>query len=298
MRRTGNVGPPDACQRQMRLFYDPNDLPHAKKLHDERLTWLQELGAARLDQAKPDDAGFFFGYQHGVEQLREALARFPNIRDRPEEREELLRLDCILQRLNDHGIEVPTPRTWILRIDEQPPPDLEFPLFVRTPTSSWKRGGEQSKVQSLKQLDDEVELLRRAFGWDVPILARQWLNLAVAGSWMFGKAPQEIRVWLVDKVPVAWSFHYLHAVPNPKGFPPSNADLRHLAELAERIADPFQSRLIVADFVRDRKGRWHFLEAGPGAVAGTAHQSVFKHIARRLMGETTIMESDAVGGRF
>jgi hypothetical protein len=176
--------------------------------------------------------------------------------------------------------------------------DLEFPLFVRTPLSSWKRGGQQAKVKNLKQLQDEAELLRRAFGWDVPILARQWLDLAVAGTWMFGKAPQEIRVWVVDKMAVAWSFHYLHAVPEPKGFPPSHEDLSHLAALANRIAVPFSSRLIAADFVRDRKDRWHFLEAGPGAVAGTAHQSVFKHVAARLVGETIAVENDAVGGTF
>lgn len=216
----------------------------------------------------------------------------------PEEKEELIRLDQVLERLGEHGIEVPTPRTWILRIDEETPADLEFPLFVRTPVSSWKRGGDQAKVRNFKELQDEVELLRRAFGCDVPILARQWLNLAVAGTWMFGNAPQEVRVWIVDKAPLAWSFHYLHAIPNPKGFPPTEQDLQLLADLAARIAGPFRSRLIVADFVRDRKGRWHFLEAGPGAVAGTAHAAVFKYVARRLVGEKADMMDDAVGGRL
>ena len=282
----------------MRLFFDPDDLPHAKKLRDERFAWLQEPGATPLDQADPDNEGFLFGYQHGIDHLRRTSARFPNMRDRPEEREELIRLDHVLETLDAHGIEVPTPRTWILRIDEQPPMDLEFPLFVRAPLSSWKRGGQQAKVKNLKQLQDEAELLRRAFGWDVPILARQWLDLAVAGIWMFGKAPQEIRVWVVDKVSVAWSFHYLHDVPEPKGLPPSHDDLSYLAGLAKRIAVPFSSRLIAADFVRDRKGQWRFLEAGPGAVAGTAHQSVFKHVAGRLLGEAIAVESDAVGGLF
>jgi hypothetical protein len=178
----------------------------------------------------------------------------------------------VLRRANESGVDVPTPRTWILRIDEDLPTDLEFPLFVRTPTSSWKRGGEQARVNDLRQLNDEVELLRRAFGWDVPILARKWLNLAAAGEWTFGKAPREIRTWILDGVPTAWSFHYLHAVPRPKGFPPSKKDLMFLTELAAKVAAPFRSRLIVADFVRDRSGHWHFLEAGPGAAAGTAHQ--------------------------
>ena len=55
----------------MQLFYDPDDLPHAKKLRDERFSWLEELGATRLDEAKSEDEGFLFGYQHGMEHLRE-----------------------------------------------------------------------------------------------------------------------------------------------------------------------------------------------------------------------------------
>ena len=191
---------------------------------------------------------------------------------------------------------MPTPRTWILRIDEEPPVDLQFPLFVRTPTSSWKRGGEQSKVRNLKELHDEIELLRRAFGWDMPILARQWLDIAASGKWMFGDAPHEVRVWVVDRQPVAWSFHYLHAISTPVGFPPSSEEFKLLAELASEVAKPFSSRLIAADFVRDKKMIWHFLEAGPGAVAGTAHEQVFKHVAKKLAGETTTLTSDGVGG--
>lgn len=282
----------------MELFYDSDDFPHAEKLKDERFQWLQELGATDLREAAADAAGFLFGYWHGREHLRQLGGQYPSIRDRPEEKEELIQLDRILGRLEQHGVEVPTPRTWVLRIDEEPPTDLEFPLFVRTPVSSWKRGGEQGKVRNLEQLQNEVELLRRAFGWDTPILARQWLNLAVAGNWMFGKAPQEIRVWAVDQVPLAWSFHYLHAVPNPAGFPPTERELRLLADLAARITGLFASRLIVADFVRDRQGRWHFLEAGPGAVAGTAHEAVFKHVAARLMGGESRLLEDAVGGRL
>ena len=178
----------------------------------------------------PEVSGFLFGYWHGADHLRQIAARYPNIRDIPDEKEELMRLDHVLKQLDEHGIKVPTPRTWILQIDEEPPTDLEFPLFVRTPVSSWKRGGDQGKVRNLKQLQDEVELLRRAFGWNVPILARQWLNIAVAGTWMFGKAPQEVRVWIVDKTPVAWSFHYLHAAPNPSGLLPR----RILASLTQR----------------------------------------------------------------
>jgi hypothetical protein len=220
----------------MLLIYDKNDLPTAKKLHDERLKWLQELGATELADVGPEDSGFLFGYAQGIDQLHQQVGKLPNVHDRPEERDELLRLDVVLERMDQNGIVVPTPKTWILQIDDPPPTDLEFPLFVRTPTTSWQRGGEQAKVKNLKELNDEVELLRRAFGWDAPVLLRQWLDVAVAGKWMFGKAPQEIRTWVVDGTPLAWSFHYLHAVPKPTGFPPSADDLEQLAEMAAKIA--------------------------------------------------------------
>ncbi len=47
---------------------------------------------------------------------------------------------------------------------------------------------------------------------------RQWIDFAVAGQFMFGNAPQEIRTWIVDQQPVAWSFHYMHVIPSPAGF--------------------------------------------------------------------------------
>ena len=115
---------------------------------------------------------------------------------------------------------------------------------------------------------------------------------------MFGDAPQEIRTWVIDGTPVAWSFHYLHAVPSPAGFPPSVDDLMQIETMAKSVAGPFASRLIAADFVRDVKGNWHFMEAGPGAVAGTAHERVFKHVALTLIGRSSAIEADAVGGPF
>ena len=45
----------------------------------------------------------------------------------------------------------------------------------------------------------------------MPILARQWLNIAVAGTWMFGKAPQEVRIWIVDKTPYG---HFTTCTPS------------------------------------------------------------------------------------
>ena len=189
----------------LKLVYDRYDLPNAKKLGDNRLSWLQELGATELFDCRPDDRGFLFSYEQGEEHLGRQVGNRPGIHDQPGERKDLVRLDDILRNLEVHGVEVPTPRTWTLRIDDLPPSNLEFPFFVRTPKSSWKRGGQQAKVNNLRQLNDETELLRRAFGWDTPIIVRQWLDLAVAGRWMFGDAPQEVRVWVVNSEPVAWS---------------------------------------------------------------------------------------------
>ncbi len=280
----------------MKLLYDQRDLPHAKKLRDGRFRWLADLGASELSTAALDEAGFVFGYEHGEEQYRELVRGRLHVRDLPNERQQLLRLEDVLKRLAELNVEVPTPKTWLIGVDDELPDDLEFPLFVRTSKSSWKRGGQQGRAKNLRELADEMELLRRAFGWDTPILARQWIDVAVAGRWMFGEAPQEVRVWIVDHAPVAWSFHYLHAVRTPKGFPPSDNDLQLLADLAAKVGGVFGSRLIVADFIRDRQGDWHFLEAGPGAVAGTVHEAVFKFVAEMIRGTAASMQRNAVGG--
>lgn len=280
----------------MKLFYDRNDLPSSEKIKDGRLKWLQEIGATELGDSEPEDSGFLFGYEQGESHLAKQVGDRPGIHDRPEERRELVNLDDVLRKLKEHNIDVPTPKTWVIGIDDEPPSDLTFPLFVRTPKSSWKRGGGQAKVRSLKELNDEAELLRRAFGWDTPIIAREWLEIAVAGTWMFGDAPQEIRTWVIDGKPAAWSFHYLHAVPNPAGFPPTDDDLRRLKMMAAAVARVFKSRLVAADFIRDANGKWHLMEAGPGAVAGTAHENVFKFVANRLIGRDTVFEGNDVGG--
>lgn len=280
----------------LKLLYDQHDLPHAKKLRDGRFRWLADLGASELSTASLNEAGFLFGYEHGDAHYRKLVGNRPNVRDRPDERQELLHLDEVLKRLAESKVEIPTPKTWVIGVDDDLPDDVQFPLFVRTPKSSWKRGGQQGRANNQRELADEMELLRRAFGWDTSILARQWIDVAAAGRWMFGEAPQEVRVWIVDHVPVAWSFHYLHAVRTPKGFPPSDKDLQLLAELAAKVGGAFGSRLIVADFIRDRQGDWHFLEAGPGAVAGTAHEAVFKFVAEMIRGTATPIQGDAVGG--
>ncbi len=280
----------------MNVYYDARDVKHADRLGDNRFEWLEQLAFGPIQEAELTAEGFLFGYDNGIEDLRSLVGNRPNIKDRPEEREALLFLDKILQTLAAAAVNVPTPKWWFLRIDEPPPLDFTFPLFVRTSASSWKRGGEVSRVKNLKELDEEVELLRRAFQWDATIVVRQWLDLAPAGRWRYGTAPQEIRVWIVDHVPFAWSFHYLHVVPTPMGFPPCADDLRTVAGYAGRIGPVFRSRLIAADFARDLDGQWHLLEAGPGACCGTAHEAVFKTVARRLAGEHVSLEGNTVGG--
>src|SRR5262249_37274067 len=142
----------------------------------------------------------------------------------------------------------------------------------------------------------EAAELRRALGWDAVILAREWLNLASAGKGHYGPIPQEIRTWSVDGAPVAWSFHHMQLLARPDGFPPSDADLATLRRLACDLASAFRTRLLVADFARDRHGNWWFIEAGPGSCAGCGHEAVFKTVATRLRGEEATLTGDLVGG--
>ena len=66
--------------------------------------------------------------------------------------------------------------------------------------------------------------------------------------------------------------------------------------MVSEVGGAFRSRLVAADFARGREGRWWFIEAGPGSCAGTAHEAVFKAVARRLRGEAPGLRADAVGG--
>lgn len=282
----------------MQLLYDRRDLDDAERRGDSRLLWLRDLGANAIQDLPSDGEGFLFGYQLPCNEFAALVDSYPGVHDRPADRGQLIHLEDILSKLELANISVPTPRTWILRIDDPLPLDLTFPLFVRTSMSSWKRGGHSSKVRNPQELEDECELFRRSFRWDATILAREWINLSVAGEWRYGSVPVEIRVWIVDAHALAWSFHYLHFVPNPQGFPPSVADLDQIAEYAQHIAAPFSSRLIAADFVRDTAGKWHFLEAGPGACSGTSHEYVFKSVASKLIGRDVYFVPDKVGGLF
>jgi hypothetical protein len=280
----------------MGLLYDPRDDAYHERLGSQVLYWLDDLDARPLDEVGPDAEGFLFAGARSIEDYRRLVQGRPFVRDRPGEREPLLRLDSVLRVLDRAGVRVPRPRTWVLPLDAPLPEDLTFPLFVRTAESSWKKGGRISRVRSGKELEEEAAVLRRALGWDATVLAREWLDLAPAGEGRYGPLPQEVRTWVVDGVPFAWSFHYMLAVPRPRGFPPSADDLATLRQLAGEVGSAFRSRLVVADLARGAEGRWWFIEAGPGSCAGTGHEGVFKAVARRLSGEATTWEGDSVGG--
>jgi hypothetical protein len=280
----------------MDLFYDRRDDRYHEKRGSQILYWLDDLGAKPLDEAGPDALGFLFAGSRPLEDYRRLVAGRPLLRDRPEERGPLLRLDTVLDALQTAGVRLPTPKTWRLALDAPLPRDLTFPLFIRTAESSWKLGGRIARVSNGAELEEEAFALRRALGWDALILAREWLELAPAGETRSGPVPQEVRVWIVDAVPYAWSFHYLNVLPAPRGFPPLGADLRVLAQFASRVGAAFRSRLVAADFARRCDGAWCFIEAGPGSCAGTAHEAVFKAVASRLRGESLPLAADAVGG--
>jgi hypothetical protein len=282
----------------MQLFYDERDDAGHEARGSQILYWLDDLGAKPLSDARPGETGFVFAGARPIEDYRRLLARRSALRDTPEERAPLMRLDHVLDALHRAAVHVPTPKTWRLPLDAPFPSDLAFPLFVRTAFSSLKLGGQISRVRTRAQLESEMAELRRALGWNALILARAWCEFATAGRSVYGPVPQEVRTWIVDGKPHPWSFHYLNVVANPEGFPLAPADVRTLEGLAKRVGTAFRSRLIVADFARDVHGEWVFIEAGPGSCAGTAHEQVFKSVANRLRGADFLFEGDATGGVF
>jgi hypothetical protein len=280
----------------MQLLYDSRDDAVHERLGSQILYWLDDLGGVPLVEADPDTPGFLFAGARPLDDYIALVQTLPLVRDRPDESAPLLRLDTVLETLDAHDVDVPRPRTWVLRLDAPFPSDLTFPLFVRTAGTSWKKGGQISRVRTPTELETEAAELRRAFGWDAVILARQWLDVAPAGVGRHGPVPQEVRTWIVDGEPIAWSFHHLHVVAQPDGFPLAPDEHVTLRRLAAAAAPAFRSRLVVADFARGGDGSWWFIEAGPGSCAGTAHESVFKAVACRLRGEAVECEGDDVGG--
>lgn len=282
----------------MQLFYDERDDRYHKTHGSEILYWLDDLGARPLSEASVDQPGFLFTGARSIEDYDTLVKPYPAMRDRPSERAPLLRLDRVLDALNVANVDTATPRTWVLPLDATLPDDLTFPLFVRTAFTSLKLGGHISRVRTPAQLVAEMAELRRALGWDATILAREWCDLASAGTSVYGPVSLEVRTWIVDQEPFAWSFHYLNVVDNPMGFPLGQDDLSAIRAGAQRVGRAFDSRLVAADFARDAHGVWIFIEAGPGSCAGTAHQSVFKSVASRLIGRSISCHGNAFGGRF
>lgn len=282
----------------MHLYYDSRDDAAHEARGSQILNWLDDLEARPLPEARADSTGFLFAGSRGIEDYRELVAPYPLLRDRPDEREPLLKLDDVLSALTLADVKVPTPKTWLIPPDSPIPDDISFPLFVRTAETSMKLGGRISRVHSRRELIDEMAELRRALKWDAVILAREWLELAPAGEGTYGPVPQEVRVWVLDGEPFAWSFHHLHIVPKPAGFPPSSADIECIDDIAASVATVFRSRLVAVDVAKTTRGDWVFIEAGPGSCAGTAHEQVFKAVASWLIGHWREFEGDAVGGMW
>lgn len=282
--------------QSMDLYYDARDVAYAKSRRSRHIAWLQELGARPIQPARSNANGFLFSGARLIQDYERLVSDHPNLRDRPQERAPLLRLNNVLDRLAACVGDLPTPKTWMLALDDPQPPDLLFPLFIRTASTSWKLGGQISRVRNWHELCEEANALRRATQWDALILAREWFDLAPAGRSVYGMVPQEIRVWIVDGAPTAWSFHRLDVVREPSGFPPLESDLRQVAQLASTVGCAFQSRLIVADFARTTRGAWIFIEAGPGSCAGTGHEAVYKGVVMRLIGRESPIQSDDTGG--
>jgi hypothetical protein len=185
----------------MDLLYDERDDESHEARGSQILYWLDDLGAKPLAEARPENDGFLFAGARPIDDYTRLIGPYPLLRDRPEERAPLLRLDTILDALSAAGVGVPTPRTWRLPLDAPIPDDLTYPLFLRTAHTSLKLGGRVSRVRRESELEAEAAQLRRVLGWDALILAREWCDLAEAGSGAYGPVPQEVRVWVVDRVP-------------------------------------------------------------------------------------------------
>jgi hypothetical protein len=119
----------------VKLYYDARDEAICERRGDRRLYWLDDLRAVPFAEAHPDEAGFLFAGARPMEDYHRLVRGHPNVRDRPEERSPLLRLDQVLDALAAARVDLPSPRTWRLAVDAPARSDMTYPLFLRTPAS-------------------------------------------------------------------------------------------------------------------------------------------------------------------
>src|SRR5436190_8175642 len=106
----------------MDLFYDERDDAVHVARGSRILYWLDDVGAKPICEAKTGDDGFVFAGARAISDHERLLTGLPRLRDRPEQRAPLLRLDSVLDALESFGVNVPTPRTWRLDLDAPIPP--------------------------------------------------------------------------------------------------------------------------------------------------------------------------------
>src|SRR5262249_41603318 len=89
------------CPRcsDVQLLYDSRDDAYHERIGSRILYWLDDLDALPVHEADPTAEGFLFAGARPIEDYRELVAPLPFVRDRPGEREPLLRLASGLQAL-------------------------------------------------------------------------------------------------------------------------------------------------------------------------------------------------------
>lgn len=282
----------------MQLIYVEEDQKFLEACGSKQLFWLDDLGAIPYRETNPETKGYLFSSARLIEDYEKLVSPRPGIMDRPATRIILGDIWKTLEVINSAKTTIETPKTWKIGLEESLPEEVSFPLFVRTIERSWKMGGGNSKVENRQQFENEASDLRYAYGWDSEIVAREWLDLAIAGKGMYGSVPQEVRVWCIRGVAEFWSFHFMHEIDDPTGFPISDADKDLLRSQANELAKLFDSRFMVCDFAKLTSGDWAFIEAATASNAGTSHESVFKAAASSLIDQPFDLVEDKFGGRL
>ena len=280
----------------MYLFYDDRDDSVHQRRGSRILYWLDDLGGIPINESLSDDEGYLFSVAGAISDYEDLVEDRPLILERAEDRLPLMSLASILDRMSNANVQVPMSRTWRLEWNDSLPEDLIYPLFVRASDSSLKLGGSVSRVRNASELQLEMEELRRLLGWNALVIVREWKECVQAGTSTYGPLPKEVRVWVIDGKPFAWSFQHIQAIPKPAGFPPSDKELTLLATFAEQVATAFSARCVVVDFALELERGWTFIDAGSGSSASTDHESVFKAVASKLVGKKFTSHSNAVGG--
>jgi hypothetical protein len=262
----------------MDLYYDERD---EARQFGPRLSWLEDVGALPSALCDGEAEGFLFSFSNNADDYCRLIAGRPHLDDQPGDRIPLLTLSSVSEKIIASGVKIPLARTWLVdsNLDLN---SLSYPVLVRPNRPFLDRHITEAVYEDRKALGAALE---RKDSRDLVVQ-----SYIVLQPGLMDKIAR-FRVWVIDQKAHGWSLE------NQKETP-TLSDRQILRQASESIAPFFGTRLLTIDFARLKAGGWVLFEAGPGSMARSEHEELFKSVALTLAGRRSSFRQNSLGGCY